>query len=166
MNNFLIICEWTRVFYFSFFMTYMTKKLIVCDWNRTLYNPESQKLYDDASSFLESLGSHTLILVSALEASTGDSFKENKIDKFFQETFIGKEKNSALFADLRKQYPDLEPWVIGDRITSEITLGNENGFKTIRILRGKFREQNPENEMQKPQYTVETLRQALILLSS
>lgn len=147
-------------------MTPKSKKLIICDWNRTLFDPEAGTLYDDAYFFLHSLSMHTLVLVSALEASTKDDIMKQEVMSFFSEVYVGKEKNVDLFQQIQKQFPESEPWVIGDRIEGEILIGNLCNFNTIRILRGRFQHQIPSLKEQEPRYTVRSLRQALQILSS
>jgi len=48
--------------------------------------------------------------------------------------------------------------VVGDRIETEIKIGNELGMKTVRLLRGKYRFLESKEENEKPDYVIEDLR--------
>ncbi|MCX6799071.1 MAG: HAD hydrolase-like protein, partial [Candidatus Diapherotrites archaeon] len=47
--------------------------------------------------------------------------------------------------------------VVGDRIHSEIKLGNKLGMTTIRILHGRFKSVKPRTEFEEPDYTIKRI---------
>lgn len=142
------------------------KKLILCDWNRTLFDPELKRLYLDTRSFLNALKETKLVLVSRMEADSENYMQKFGLTKYFSEVLTGP-KIESVFLDIRKKYPAQNYWVVGDKVDSEIALGNECGYQTIRIKRGKFKDQISSKSSEIPDYEVNTLSEALqILLSS
>lgn len=74
-------------------------------------------------------------------------------DVFFQEG----EKDIELF----KKYVDVNnpksTIIIGDRVQSELHIGNILGSTTIWVRQGKFADEEPENENQKPGFVIKSL---------
>ncbi len=44
--------------------------------------------------------------------------------------------------------------VVGDKLTSEIRMGNRLGMTTIRVLRGRFSKMKPRNDLEEPDYSI------------
>lgn len=62
----------------------------------------------------------------------------------------------AAFREIQRELglPPEQMLVVGDRPMAEIRAGNELGMHTIRIRRGEFAAQEPENPEEKPDYVV------------
>lgn len=85
------------------------------------------------------------------------------VKKFFQDiVFTRGEKDLQVFA----KYVSRKTFVIGDRVRSEIEMGNKLGSTTIWVKQGKFASEQPENKFQQPTYTVSSLLSCLRLISS
>lgn len=54
---------------------------------------------------------------------------------------------------------------VGDRIRSELRVGNKLDATTIWVKQGKFSNELPENENDEPNYTVKTLRELSDILN-
>ena len=139
-------------------------RLIICDWNRTLYEPKTNRLIPRAISFLEALRNDVLVLISAAETdNTSARIKNFGLKKYFTELYTGQ-KNKELFLKLKTKYQTKQRWIVGDKIDSEIYLGNLTGYQTIQIKQGKFKNLLPKNQLETPNFTVSSLSKALAIL--
>jgi FMN phosphatase YigB (HAD superfamily) len=141
-------------------------KLIICDWNRTLFDPETKLLYPQSLPFLSAMKDNKLVLISRMENESKDYIKEFSLENFFIEIIIGEAKNKSTFLRIKQKYIDLDYWVVGDKVDSEILLGNTCGYKTIRVRQGKYKDQSVVNEAEFPDYQVNTLSEAALILLS
>lgn len=144
----------------------MNSKLIVCDWNRTLFDPEEGILYPDALDFLDALTAHgcTVVIVSVREDNTPAQHAKEAVRPHVQVFLEGTEKTPELFRRLQKEYAAEECWAVGDRIQSEIAAAKQAGWRTIRVRRGKFADQVPQNEWEQAEFEVKNFTEALSLL--
>ena len=140
-------------------------RLIVIDFTRTLFDPETNSLFLDAQPFLIALTNpkNILALVSHNEMETQNKLNQFSLIHFFTEIIIG-EKTLETFTDLKNKYPNCAAWTIGDRIDGEIKFGNEAGFKTIRLRRGKFAHHIPQDQSEIAQFEVDDLLSALPII--
>lgn len=138
-------------------------KTIICDWYRTLYNPQGEKMYADSLYFLENLKEQNLILVTSGKNNKKYNLGETK--KYFKYLYLNK-KNKNIFDSLKNEFSNSTIWVIGDKLNSEILFGNRCQFKTIRILRNKFKNEKPTNKYEIPNFEVKNLKQALKIILS
>lgn len=138
---------------------------VIFDWKRTLYDPDKKTLIDEALRLLEFINSCKIRMI-LIGKGGNDMLKEVKrlnVKKFFQDIVFAKgEKDPQVFA----KYVSGKTWVIGDRVRSEIEMGNRLGLTTIWIKQGKFASEQPENKFQQPIYTVSSLLNCLRLISS
>jgi FMN phosphatase YigB (HAD superfamily) len=65
----------------------------------------------------------------------------------------------AAFRQIQREsgLPAKQMLVVGDRPMSEIRAGNELGMHTVRIRRGEFAAQEPENSQEEPDYVVDNI---------
>ncbi|OGY23699.1 MAG: hypothetical protein A2Y57_02985 [Candidatus Woykebacteria bacterium RBG_13_40_7b] len=142
-------------------------KIVVFDFNRTIYDPDSKKLSDGAKFVLKNLikRGFSLILITKGD-QRGNLVKNLGLDKYFKRIIVSKEKTKKDFEEIvSREKADLEgSFVIGDRVRKEITFGNSLGFKTIWFRNGKFAGEQPINEIEKPEYTVEKLKDVLQII--
>ncbi|OYT52717.1 MAG: haloacid dehalogenase [Candidatus Altiarchaeales archaeon ex4484_2] len=54
--------------------------------------------------------------------------------------------------------------MVGDRIDRDILGANKAGMLTVRIMKGKYRNQKPENSLEKPDYIIENLHEIIEIL--
>ena len=86
-------------------------------------------------------------------------------DYFSQIIFKEGVKDPSIYQEFMTKNPQ-ETVFIGDRVRSELAVGNKLGAITIWLKQGKFSEEGPENESQKPTYTADTLLEVKNLLES
>ncbi len=141
-------------------------KLIIFDWKRTLYNPDSKKLIDGALELLRFIKKMNIpiILVGKGGMNMSNEIKRLAVDSYFEKIiFIEAEKDLNIYKPLMSRNPK-DTLFIGDRVRSELEVGNKLGAITIWIKQGKFSNEEPENEIQKPTFTVSNLSDCLRLI--
>lgn len=83
------------------------------------------------------------------------------IRKYFSEVvFAEGEKDPEVFAKYLTK-PPKNTLFIGDRVRSELEIGNRLGVTTVWVKQGKFAPELPENKDQEPDYTVSSLAECL-----
>lgn len=126
---------------------------IIFDYNRTLFNPETDALYPGVLELLATLSERCeLCLVSKNEPARKKRFKEFGIEKYFKVIAFVNEKSKQIFQEITVNEEDV--LVVGDSIGSEIKVGNQLGFITIRVMTGKFATQVPKDEYEVAKYEV------------
>ena len=142
-------------------------KAVIFDYAGTIYNPQTGKLYPDvinALNFLEQKGLKLALVsrASNLEERL-EEFKDLNLRKYFQVLEVIPVGNEKEFNHILQKLNVAaeECLVIGDRVKSEILEGNKIGAKTVWIMRGEFLDETPDNEMEKPDYTVLSLNELL-----
>lgn len=141
---------------------------IIFDWKRTLYDPDTQSLMTGAIDLLSYLQKKKLSLV--LIGKGGEEMYQEvdrlKVKEYFsQVVFKEGVKDPSLYQEFMTTDPQ-ETVFIGDRVRSELSVGNKLKAVTIWLKLGKFAEEGPENESQKPTYTVTTLSEVKNLLAT
>jgi ribonucleotide monophosphatase NagD (HAD superfamily) len=133
---------------------------IIFDWKRTLYDPEGSNLIDGAVEVLNYFSRHNIpmFLIGKGQKEMHDETIRLDVAKYFQDIlFVESSKNPNDFFRFMKMNERYKTLIIGDRIKSEIKLGNSVDATTIWIRRGKFANEEPESEDEKPNYTVNNL---------
>jgi len=141
--------------------------LVIFDWKRTLYNPDSKKLIKGAKSLLKSLKAKNIpvILVGKGKEEMQDEVARLEIDAFFKKIiFVENDKNVDIYKPLMSIEKSRQIFFVGDRVRSELEIGNRLGAKTIWIKRGKFAEELPQNKFQNPDFIITSLQECLELL--
>ena len=123
-------------------------------------NPE---LFPEVNDMLQELGKYKLILLT-----TGRPDAQKKkiellgIKKYFYDIIFDdiansdKEKKMRLILDKYSLKPE-EVVVVGDKIFSEIEAANRLGIMSIRCMRGRFKDAEPANKQQLPDYKINNL---------
>ncbi len=141
-------------------------KGIIFDFNRTLYMPEINKIPEATIKLLEQLKEQNIILalISKWEPNRSELIKE--IAKFFSEIKIVADKSKQDFIEILKNLKLKEDKVIivGDRIKKEIKIAKELGIKTAWFRQGKFKDETPESEDEKPDYTITNLSELIKII--
>jgi len=149
-------------------------KGIIIDFNWTIYSPEINGVSPGAIEIMQKLhGKYKLALLSSRisgisEAERREQIHDLGIELFFEEIMIlPKEKTMEDMRECMRRMglKSEEMMVIGDRIISEITIGNQLGCVTVWYRQGKFANVGPENAQQKPRYTINHFNELLSLLN-
>lgn len=136
---------------------------IIFDYNRTIFNPDTNNLYDGVLGVLNKLSaSHDLFLVSKYESRRKDTINKLGINDYFKKVILVKEKTLDIFSSLTEG--DKNVFVVGDRVKGEIYLGNLLGFKTVWIKQGKFSNDVYTKIEEKPDYIIEEIKQLIEIL--
>lgn len=141
-------------------------KTIIFDWKRTLYDPDTKSLMDGVLELLEFVKSKDISMI--LLGKGGDDMYEEvdklKVRKYFKDiVFAQGDKDINVFKTFVTTNPQ-ETVFVGDRVRSELEIGNNLGAITIWVKQGKFATEDPENEYQEPIFTVKTLKDVQELL--
>ena len=125
-------------------------------------NYAEMKLYEGAGEILENIESKKILLTHQADpdiqykkiAALGikDLFDEVIIVSTFQEKFLVLEKIKSEFLNPK------EVAVVGDRRDAEIRFGNMQGFVTILIKQGKYRNVEPKDDLEIPTYEIKEFK--------
>ena len=142
--------------------------LIIFDFNRTLFNPEENKLDEKAILVLTELKKrgHKLILVGKGGYERKKLISGLGIESFFDFIDIREEKSPEQFEQAIKKFIGNKQAIysIGDRVKKEIKFSNQLGLNTIWLKKGKFENELPENESEKPNYTITNILDVLEII--
>jgi putative hydrolase of the HAD superfamily len=149
-----------------------SKKLLIFDLDDTLY--ARYGVVADDYSGMENIAPYSGVIellndqeFSKILVTKGETHIQNKkidllaIRQFFSRIFICKTdlKKKDIFKSIISQNPESEIIVVGDRIDTEIRYGNELNLKTVRIKLGKYKNLQPKEETEIPQYTINKFSQ-------
>ena len=142
---------------------------IIFDWKRTLYDPDSKVLIEGVQELLEFLSNKKVPMI--LIGKGGDDMRQEVdrlgVGKYFQKiVFAQGEKDPNNFLPFVSKEKPKSTIFIGDRVRSELEIGNKLGVTTIWVKQGKFAQEKPENKNQEPAYTVANLSECLNLVST
>lgn len=141
-------------------------KYIIFDWKRTLYDPDQKTLIPGSLELLELINSKHISMI--LIGKGGEDMK-NEVNRLGLKKYF----KNIIFNEGTKDISIFRPYVandkpqaslfIGDRTKSELEIGKKLGATTIWVKQGKFADELPENDSQKPDFTVGSLGEALQL---
>lgn len=130
---------------------------IIFDYNRTLFNPDTNELYQGAFDLLQNLSNkHELFLVSRDEPGRMNRFKNLGIEKYFKKIVFTPNKTKQVFEDFGGNSSDT--FVVGDCLRDEISLGNQLEFITVRIKQSRFAIEIP-TKPERPTHTISDIRE-------
>ncbi len=143
---------------------------IIFDYNRTLFNPDTDSLYQGVIGLLKNLSKkNELFLISRNELGRKGRLQELGIENYFKKMAFVEEKTLKIFEDLicDERRPDNKAnvLVIGDRVKEEIFLGNQLGFITIWVQQGKFSNELPTKPEEQPIHTVKNIEDLKDIIS-
>lgn len=141
---------------------------IIFDWKRTLYDPDRQVLIDGAMEILDLIKGKNIPMV--LIGKGGENMhlevKRLGVGKYFRQVvFAEGEKDPAVFMPYLSKDNSRKTLFIGDRVRSELEIGRKLDATTIWVKQGKFAVEEPENNDQKPDYIVSSLKDCSKLIS-
>ena len=136
-------------------------------WDKTLLS-----LYPDTWDVVERLNAiHFIGLIANQSPGAEIRLKSYGIHQFFDLIFasaeLGLSKPDQKIFRLAQERAGCSPgqaWMIGDRLDNDIKPAMEIGWKTIRILHGYNRKQQPDDESEMPDYTISELTELLEIL--
>lgn len=132
--------------------------IIIFDYYRTLFNPDTDSLYAGVIEVVKKLSQkNDLFLVSRNEPGRATRLKEFGIHKYFQKSIFVEEKTKEAFETLAKK--GIRTIVVGDRVKQEIALGNQLGLTTVWVRQGKFADELPSVEGERPNYMIQDIRE-------
>lgn len=137
---------------------------IIFDWKRTLYDPESKKLITGALKILKLLTTKwsKVILIGKGGDEMYQEVKRLKIKKYFSKIIFQEgKKDMMIFSQFISIKNPRLTMVVGDRVQSEIEIGNTLKATTIWIKNGKFSEELPLSKIQEPTFTLNSLVELL-----
>lgn len=142
---------------------------IIFDWKRTLYNPDTAELIEGAKELLKFAKSKTssLILIGKGAQEMHDEVKRLGVKEYFSDIIFQEGKKDP--EDFKKFISKNNPKhtiFIGDRVRSELAVGNLLGATTIWVKNGKFEDELPETENQNCDYEAANLNECLKILES
>jgi FMN phosphatase YigB (HAD superfamily) len=140
---------------------------IIFDWKRTLYNPDNKELIIDSKKVLKYF-SNLSIEMHLIGKGGQEMYLEVErlgLAKYFKSiTFVEESKTKEDFLSLIEDLNIKQLLVIGDRLKSEIEVGNSIGATTIWIKKGKFATETPELTGIEPCYTINSIEDVLELI--
>lgn len=137
---------------------------IIFDYNRTLFNPDTNSLYQGVLDLLQDLSRYNeLFLISRNEPRRRDRLEEFGIAEYFNNIAFVEDKTADIFTKLVGSCKNV--FVIGDRVREEIAIGNKLGFRTIRVQQGKFANELPINPLEQAMFTVKNITDIQIIIS-
>jgi FMN phosphatase YigB (HAD superfamily) len=139
---------------------------IIFDWKRTLYDPENASLADGSIEVLDFILSQNIpiFLIGKGQQEMYDEVTRLGVSKYFQDiVFVKESKDPKHFLKYVNLYNPKNTIVIGDRIKSEIKIGNSVGANTVWIKKGKFANEEAESDEEKPDYIISDLLEIINL---
>ncbi|MBS3176934.1 HAD family hydrolase [Candidatus Woesearchaeota archaeon] len=127
----------------------------------------SLQLSHDAKKFLGHIQGYEVYLVTTgSKILQGRKLQHLGLRFHFIELYDESEggNKAPLFKKVLQKYRPEEAICIGDNIRSEISAANSLGIRTIRILKGKRKDLQPANYLEKPVHTVHTLMEAAAII--
>lgn len=142
-------------------------KGVIFDFNRTIFNPNQDGLMEGATDLLNYLKEKNYRL--SLLSKTNYPGREEQInalgiEKYFDDIIVTYgNKQESHFKRLigAMKIESFETIVIGDRVKSEILIGNQMGMRTIWLRKGKFKDEWPAGKNEKPDFIIYNLEQIL-----
>jgi FMN phosphatase YigB (HAD superfamily) len=145
-------------------------KAIIFDWGRTLYDSENQMLFPGTENMLQILSTLYILVIVSL-ASDGNiekriqALRESGVEKYFAAVYLAQNDKDSLYelALSRLALVSREVAIVDDRVVRGITWGNACGATTIWLRRGKFANEEPDEETGPPTYIISTLEEVCSL---
>lgn len=140
---------------------------IIFDWKRTLYNPDKRTYIEgtlEVLNFLQKKGAK-IVLIGKGSKEMYDEVERLGLKKYFVKIFFNEgEKQTALFTKFVDKKMPKQTIVVGDRIRSELKIGNSLKATTIWVRQGEFAKELPESANERPAFTVTSLLELKELL--
>ena len=135
---------------------------VIFDYNRTIYDPDNDCLMPHAKQMLDDLKENR---VKLFLIAKGDDERKKKIEQlglvpYFERIIVNKSKSAEDYQSCKDTYPEeTDFFAVGDRVKEEIRHANSCGITTIWFRNGKFANEKSENDLEKPKFTVQSLKE-------
>ncbi len=142
-------------------------KAVIFDFNRTIFDPDTKELMSGAKDVLRLLRSKgfPLFLIAKGDATRKKQIEELGIQDFFKKIIINQNKSADDFRSCINECENrTQFFAIGDRVKEEIRHANVCGMTTIWFRNGKFANEQPANDLEKPKFIVAALREVLEII--
>ena len=140
---------------------------IIFDFNRTLYDPENDRMTEGAIPLLENLsdlGYKLCLLSKKTSPKRRELISQLGLDKYFMDIQVVEGSKTEVrlqqCADAMSLFPKNIIFV-SDRAQTDIPLGNKFGIRTVWYKSGKFANDLPRQESEKPNIIISKLDQVL-----
>ena len=145
-------------------------EIVIFDWKRTLYDPDNCVLIDGTIDVLQSLGAKGLKLFLVGKDQDGSMPSETsrlEVSTYFQGIHFANESKTEddIAQFISPEHPELAV-VVGDRVRSEIEVGNQLGLTTVWVRKGKFAHETPLRPVQIPDYTIGDISELIPLVDN
>lgn len=145
-------------------MDILNIRSVIFDWKGTLYDSTKWELFDGALPLLDFFHERGIPLV--LIGKGGDDMHREVdrlgVKKYFSTVLFREgEKDVEQFSSFIDSESPAATLCVGDRVQSEIRVGNQLGATTLWVRQGKFVDQEPSLPEEKPNFTVSSLRECL-----
>lgn len=138
---------------------------IIFDYNRTIFDPETDNLYLGVLELLQKLSAkYELFLISRNEPARKRRLEELNIKNYFQKISFVNEKSKQILEEISGNTKNVI--VIGDSISDEIKIGNQLGFITVRLKKGKFATEIPKNKDEIAKFNITNISDLENIISS
>jgi len=137
---------------------------VIFDYARTIADPETSQLFPEAEAVLLFFKKNVAKMALVSRGQDVDQrlkdFETLDLKRYFDAFSVVGPGGTKDFTSLLKELEVTSPekcLIIGDRVKSEILEGNKLGCKTVWVKQGKFAAEEPENEIEQPDYIVMSL---------
>lgn len=136
---------------------------VIFDWKGTLYDKDADKLLPGAAELVEYVNEQGIqqFLIGKGSYDMHKAVRRQGIARFFTSIlFKPEDKTIQDFADIISLGEHERTLVIGDRVRSEISIGNRLGAMTMQVQQGRFAHEGPLTLDQIPDIIVPDLATA------
>ena len=154
--------------------------LIIFDLDDTLYDRSGQvrdehreediqkiTVFPGVIDFLRTSTAKKILLTKETDLGLQEAkINTLKIGPFFDKIIIchSDTEKKIQFQNMKKRYPAQKIWSVGDRLDTDILFAKEQGFATIQLKHGKYKNL-PANDANKPDYIITTFAELNNILS-
>jgi ribonucleotide monophosphatase NagD (HAD superfamily) len=135
--------------------------MIIFDWKQTLYDPETKTLIQGAEEIFMFIKDHG---IEAVIIGKGGEEMYAEVDRlgithYFADIIFDEEKDEEQFIPFVAMSEAKNTHVVGDRVKTEIAIGNRLGATTVWVKQGPFATEEPEKDEEKPTHIVSSLQE-------
>lgn len=145
----------------------MSAKAVIFDYNRTIFDPDSDALMPGAKDLLTTLHQEgiPMFLIAKGDDERRKQITHLGLEPYFKKIIVNQHKSADDFRScLAMCEAGTTFFAVGDRVKEEISHANACGMTTIWFRNGKFANEQPENDSQKPQFTIGNLDEVLAII--
>ena len=124
----------------------------------------------NALNMLKKRGIKLLLITSGIYSRQVKKIRILGLEGKFDSVYIHDiEKDASKYSKFMKALKQhglspREVLAVGDKLSSEIRMGNKIGMTTVRVLRGRFSKLKPRNDLEEPDYNIRRVSDLIPLL--